>query len=141
MELSASYGLLFTQNIRAIEAYYLKEIPFRPRHRGTLRLEVGPEWVRVHGTMRAQSLMWLNRSNTQFIAGRVLLDAGIDVRVLHRPDVVLSLNATNLGDVQTRDLDAYPLPGRAYLATLTVRLDAPRTPSSTSPSVTSEGTP
>jgi len=91
--------------------------------------------------MRAQSLMWLNRSNTQFIAGRVLLDAGIDVRVLHRPDVVLSLNATNLGDVQTRDLDAYPLPGRAYLATLTVRLDAPRTPSSTSPSVTSEGTP
>ena len=141
MELSGSYGLLFTQNIRAIEAYYLKEIPYRPRHRGTLRLELGPEWLRVHGTMRAQSLMWLNRSNTQFIAGRVLLDAGIDVRVLHRPDVVLSLNATNLGDVQTRDLDAYPLPGRAYLTTLTVHLDAPRTPSSTSPSVTSEGTP
>ena len=84
--------------------------------------------VAVHATMRGQSLVWLNRSNTQSIAGRVLLDAGLDVRVLRRPEVVLSLNATNLGDVQTRDLDAYPLPGRAYLATLTVRLDLPRTP-------------
>jgi iron complex outermembrane receptor protein len=141
MELSGSYGLLFTQNIRAIEAFYLKEIPFRPRHRGTLRLGIGPEWLRVHATMRGQSLVWLNRSNTQSIAGRVLLDAGLDVRVLRRPEVVLSLNATNLGDVQTRDLDAYPLPGRAYLATLTVRLDLPRTPPSTPQSVPTEGTP
>lgn len=141
MELSGSYGLLFTQNIRAIEAFYLKEIPFRPRHRGTLRLGIGPEWLRVHATMRGQSLMWLNRSNTQSIAGRVLLDAGLDVRVLRRPEVVLSVNATNLGDVQTRDLDAYPLPGRAYLATLTVRLDLPRTPPSTPKSVSTEGTP
>jgi vitamin B12 transporter len=141
MELSGSYGLLFTQNIRAIEAFYLKEIPLRPRHRGTLRLAIGPEWIRVHATMRGQSLMWLNRSNTQSIAGRVLLDAGLDVRVLRRPEVVLSLNATNLGDVQTRDLDAYPLPGRAYLATLTVRLDLPRTPPSTPQPVSTEGTP
>jgi iron complex outermembrane receptor protein len=141
MELTGSYGLLFTQNIRAIEAFYLKDIPFRPRHRGTLHLGIGPEWVRVHATMRAQSLLWLNRSNTQFIAGRVLLDAGLDVRVVRRPEVVLSLNATNLGDVQTRDLDAYPLPGRAYLATLTVRLDLPRAPPSTPKSVSTEGTP
>ncbi len=141
MELSGSYGLLFTQNIRAIEAFYLKEIPFRPRHRGTLRLGIGHEWLRVHATMRGQSLVWLNRSNTQSIAGRVLLDAGLDVRVLRRPEVVLSLNATNLGDVQTRDLDAYPLPGRAYLATLTVRLDLPRTPPSTPQSASTEGTP
>ncbi len=149
IELSGSYGLLFTQNIRAIEAFYLKEIPLRPRHRGTLRLEVGPEWLRVHGTMHGQSLVWLNRSNTQSIAGRVLLDAGLDLRVLRRPEIVLSLNATNLGDVQTRDLDAYPLPGRAYLATVTVRLDLPRTPPSIPPSslpstpssVSHEGTP
>jgi len=141
MELSGSYGLLFTQNIRAIQAYYLKEAPLRPRHRGTLRLAVGPEWIRAHATMRGQSLVWLNRSNTQSIAGRVLFDAGLDVRVLRRPEVVLSLNATNLGDVQTRDLDAYPLPGRAFLATLTVRLDLPRTPPSTTPSVVHEGIP
>ena len=141
MELSGSYGLLFTENIRAIQAYYLKEAPFRPRHRGTLRLAVGPERVRVHATMRAQSLMWLNRSNTQSIAGRVLVDAGLDVMVLRRPEVLLSFNATNLGDVQTRDLDAYPLPGRAYLATLTVRLDLRGAAASTPPSVSSEGTP
>jgi hypothetical protein len=91
--------------------------------------------------MRAQSLMWLNRSNTQSIAGRVLVDAGLDVLVLRRPEVVLSFNATNLGDVQTRDLDSYPLPGRAFLATLAVRLDLRRSPAPNPPSVSSEGTP
>ena len=141
MELTGSYGLLFTENIRAIQAYYLKEAPFRPRHRGTLRLALGPERLRVHGTLRAQSLMWVNRSNTQSIAGRVLVDAGMDLMVLRRPEVVLSFNATNVGDVQTRDLDSYPLPGRAFLATLTVRLDLPRTLPSTPPSVPSEGIP
>src|SRR5215470_1238782 len=99
MELSGSYGLLFTENIRAIPAYYLKEIPFRPRHRGTLRLAFQAERVRVHGTMRAQSLMWLNRSNTQSIAGRMLVDAGIDVVAFRRPEVEVSFNATNIGDV------------------------------------------
>jgi iron complex outermembrane receptor protein len=136
-QLSGSYGLLFTQNIRAIQAFYLKEAPYRPRHRGTLRLDVGPEWLRAHATMRAQSLMWMNRSNSgnQFIAGRVLVDAGVDVRVLRHPEVVVSFSGTNLGDVQTRDLDAYPLPGRAFLATLTVHLDLKRssTPQSVSP--------
>src|SRR5262249_2109368 len=125
-ELSGSYGLLFTQNIRAIEAFYLKEAPYRPRHRGTLRLVMGPHWLPAPATMRAQSLMWLNRSNTQSIAGRVLVDAGVDVMVVRHPEVIVSFNATNLGDVQTRDLDSYPLPGRAFLATLTVRLDLQR---------------
>jgi outer membrane receptor protein involved in Fe transport len=91
--------------------------------------------------MRAQSLMWVNRSNTQSIAGRILVDAGLDLRVLRRPDVVLSFNVTNLGDVETRDLDAYPLPGRAYLATLTVRLDVPRPPATPPQSVSTEETP
>jgi vitamin B12 transporter len=138
-QLSGSYGLLFTQNIRAIQAFYLKEAPYRPRHRGTLRLDLGPEWIRAHATMRAQSLMWLNRSNTQSIAGRVLVDAGLDVRVLRHPEVIVSLSGTNLGDVQTRDLDAYPLPGRAFLATLTVHLDLK--PSSTPQSLSPEKAP
>jgi hypothetical protein len=55
--------------------------------------------------------------------------------------VVLSFNATNIGDVQTRDLDAYPLPGRAYLASLTMRFDLGRASTSTPPSFFSEGTP
>ncbi|HVP60090.1 MAG TPA: TonB-dependent receptor [Myxococcaceae bacterium] len=141
LELSGSYGLLFTENIRAIQAYFLKEIPYRPRHRGTLRLVLGPERIHLHATMRAQSQVWLNRSNTQAIAGRVLVEAGIDVMAVRRPEAVLSVNATNVGDVQTRDLDAYPLPGRAFLATLTVRLDLARASAFTTPSVSSEGSP
>ena len=139
LELSGSYTLLFTENIRDIEAFYLKESPLRPRHRGTVRLALGLPRVRVHATVRAQSRMYLNGSNTQWIDGRALLDAGIDVLAVSHPEVLLSLVGTNLGDVQTRDIDAYPLPGRAFLATLTVRLDLGRAAAVSPPSLPTEG--
>ncbi len=48
--------------------------------------------------------------------------------MLRHPALVASFSGTNLADVETRDLDAYPLPGRALFATLTVRFgDAPPT--------------
>ena len=40
-----------------------------PAPPGDAAPRVGPEWFRVHATMRGQSLVWLNRSNTQSIAG------------------------------------------------------------------------
>jgi outer membrane cobalamin receptor len=141
VELAGSYGLLFTENIRDIPAFFRKEAPYRPRHRGTVRLVLGPERIRVHATVRAQSDMFLNRSNTQFLEGRALVDAGIDVLVWKRPAVTFSFWSTNLGDVQVRDLDAYPLPGRAFYATVTLRLDLASPGSTPTPSVVSEGSP
>src|SRR5262249_16364242 len=136
IEASGSYALLFTEDIRDIPAYFGKEVPYRPRHRGTARLAVGPEWLRLHATVRGQSRMWVNRTNTIALAGRVMLDAGVDLRLFHRPTVVLSLWGTNLTGVEARDLDAYPLPGRALYAALTVRFgDAP------SPAFPSSGVP
>jgi iron complex outermembrane receptor protein len=129
IEASGSYALLFTEDIRDIPAFYGKEVPYRPRHRGTARLAVGPEWLRMHATVRGQSSMWVNRTNTIALDGRVMLDAGVDLTVLRRPTVVLSLWGTNLTGVEARDLDAYPLPGRALYATLTVRFgDGPTPP-------------
>lgn len=125
IELTGSYGLLFTEDIRDIAPFYGKEVPFRPRQRCLVRLVAGPERVRLRATLRAQSLMYVNRSNTEFraIPGRALLDAGVDVLVLRRPELVASFTATNIGDVHTQDFAAYPLPGRAFFATLTFRLD------------------
>ena len=80
--------------------------------------------------------MYVNRSNTEFraIPGRALLDAGVDVLVLRRPELVASFTATNIGDVHTQDFAAYPLPGRAFFATLTFRLDLSSPRSSAQPS-------
>ena len=128
LEASGSYALLFTEDIRDIPAYFGKEVPYRPRHRGTVRLAVGPDWLRFHATVRGQSSMWVNRTNTIALAGRVMLDAGVDVQLLRRPTVTLSLWGTNLTGVEARDLDAYPLPGRALFATLTVRFGEPLPP-------------
>jgi hypothetical protein len=85
--------------------------------------------------------MYLNRSNTQAIPARALVDTGVDLLVVRRPEVVLSVTATNVGDVQTQDLDAYPLPGRAFFATLTVRFDPRRAPSTPPSSISPERSP
>jgi iron complex outermembrane receptor protein len=141
VEVGASYTLLFTENIRDVAPYFGKEVPFRPRHRGTARLVVGPERIRLRTTLRAQSAMFVNRSNTEALAipARALLDAGVDVMVIRRPQLVVSVTATNLGDVQTRDFTGYPLPGRALFASLSMRLDLGRSTDTTSVSI--EGSP
>ena len=52
---------------------------------------------------------------------------------------MVSVTATNLGDVQTRDFTGYPLPGRALFASLSMRLDLGRSTDTTSVSI--EGSP
>jgi vitamin B12 transporter len=128
LEASGGYTLLFTENIHDVAPYYGQQLPYRPRHRGTLRIAGGPERVRLHLALRAQSDQTLNRSATLVLPGRALVDTGIDVLMWRRPQVVLSGWITNLLDVQTRDLDGYPLPGRALFATLTVRFGEARGP-------------
>jgi len=98
-----------------------------------LRVAGGPERVRLHLALRAQSDQTLNRSATLVLPGRALIDTGVDVLIWRRPQVVLSGWVTNLFDIQTRDLDGYPLPGRALFATLAVRFGEARGPTTSTP--------
>ena len=143
VDLSGSYALLFTENIRDVAPYFGKEVPFRPRHRGTVRLVLGPERFRVRGEVRAQSEMFVNRSNTEAlaVAARAMVDVGADLLVLAHPQLLVSFTATNVTDVQTRDVNGYPLPGRAYFATIGVRWDAATSASPSNRSVSPEGSP
>ncbi|HUM10832.1 MAG TPA: TonB-dependent receptor [Myxococcaceae bacterium] len=143
VQLGGSYTLLFTENIRDVAPYFGKEIPFRPRHRGTARLVLGPERFRLRAALRAQSEMFVDRTNTEALAigARALVDAGVEVMILRRPQLVLSVTGTNLGDVHTEDFAGYPLPGRAFFASVSLRLDLGRSNTTTMPSVPIEGSP
>src|SRR5690606_17276720 len=43
-----SWTWMRTRNLRDDLRYFGKALPYRPEHRGTVRLEGGPDWLRAH---------------------------------------------------------------------------------------------
>jgi iron complex outermembrane receptor protein len=72
----------------------------------------------------AQSAQALNRTGKLWLPGRALVNLGVTGRPWRRADVALSLEARNLLDVSTQDLDGYPLPSRALYLTLSAAWEA-----------------
>lgn len=139
VSVSAGYTLMFSQNLRDDPRYYLKDLPYRPRHKGSLRLTVGPELLRARAEILAQSEQFMNRTEglvlpnrgismdrgeNLILPRRAFLNVGVSSTLRHSPEVTLSGELKNVLDVQAADLDGYPLPGRAAYLTVAVALDA-----------------
>lgn len=118
-ELEASYTLALSQDLRDDPRFFLKELPYRPRHKARARASFGPEALRAHLEVDYQSAAAMNRTGTLTLPGRVLLSAGVSYRVFSAPRLVASVVAKNLLDVHSQDFDGYPLPGRSLFLTLT----------------------
>lgn len=118
LEASASYTFLDSQNLRDDPRYYLRSLPFRPRHRVHARVAAGPWWLQARAEVLYQSLQFTNRTETLTIPERVMLNVGVTVTPWKNPRVTLSAELKNLLDVQTQDLDGYPLPPRAVFFTI-----------------------
>ncbi len=114
----ASYTLLDSRNLKDDARYYLRELPFRPRHRVFTQVVVGPEWLKVHGDVLYQSEQFQNRTETLVLPSRLFLNAGATARLWRQPAAHLSLEFKNLLDAQSQDIDGYPLPPRAVYVTL-----------------------
>ena len=127
VSLGGSYTFLSTQNLKDDPRYYLKELPYRPRHKVGGRLALGPSWLRAHADLVWQSAQTINRSATVSLPERALLAVGATARPVATPEVRVSLEVKNLLDVQGQDFDGYPLPPRAAYLTVAVAWDAART--------------
>ncbi len=124
LEATASYTFLSTQNLRDDPRYYLKALPYRPAHRLTARLAGGPRWLRAHADVLFQSEQFQNRSETLALPARAFVGVGVAATPLEAPRVTVSFDVKNLLDVQTQDVDGYPLPPRAASLSLAVAWDA-----------------
>jgi vitamin B12 transporter len=133
LEASVSYTFLDTQNQKDDPRYYLKSLPFRPAHRLHARVSGGPEWLKARAEVLFQSAQFTNRTETLSIPARALVNVGVTARPLRDPLVTLSAELKNVLDVQTQDVDGYPLPPRALFLTLGFGWDAPRAPSTPLP--------
>ena len=109
-----------------------KQLPGRPANEAYVRLELG--WSQAAplplGAWAARlpagklscdvNLIaddFLDRANVRRVDSRALYGVGLDV-ALPLPGVHLALEAKNVGDDRTRDALGFPLPGRAFFATL-----------------------
>ena len=127
LEANAGYTWLDTQNLRDDPRYYLKALPFRPRHRVHARVSGGPEWLRGRAELVFQSEQFMNRTQTLAIPARAMVNVGVTVMPLHavlkEPRVTVSAELKNVLDVQTQDVDGYPLPPRAVFVTAGLQWD------------------
>lgn len=120
---SASYTLLYTQNLKDDPRYYLLSLPYRPRHKVHGRLAVGPKWLYARGEVLYQSSQFMNRTETTALQERALVNVGATCELLQAPKLALSFELKNVLDVSTMDLDGYPLPPRAAYVTLGLTWD------------------
>ena len=123
---TASYTLMRTQNLRDDPRYYLRELPYRPRHRLHARVTGGPEWLQLRAEADVQSRQFTNRTNRQELPARAFIHLGATARVWRAPDLRLGVDVKNVLDSRAHDFDGYPLPGRALFATVSFALERPR---------------
>jgi iron complex outermembrane receptor protein len=124
LSLSASYTFMQTQNLKDDPRYYLKALPYRPEHKLHARVAVGPRWLYARGEVLYQSQQFLNRTETLALPGRAIVSAGASCELMKAPVLSLSFEVKNVLDVQSSDLDGYPLPPRAAYLTLGITWDA-----------------
>ena len=117
---AASYTLLSTQNQKDDPRYYGKSLPYRPMHKLAARASLGPDWLRGHGEVLWQSEQFTNRTETVALAARAYVNIGIVNRPFTSPNLSVALELKNLLDVQSQDLDGYPLPSRGAYLTLSL---------------------
>jgi iron complex outermembrane receptor protein len=118
LEASASYTYLDTQNLKDDPRYYLKALPFRPAHRLHARLSGGVDWLRARAEVLFQSAQFTNRTETLSLPARAFVNVGVTATPFKSPQVTISAELKNVLDVQTQDVDGYPLPPRAFFVTL-----------------------
>jgi iron complex outermembrane receptor protein len=123
LEAQASYTFMATQNLKDDPRYYLKSLPYRPRHRVTGRVVAGVDWLKARAEVLVQSEQFINRTEAVALPARAFVNVGLASTPWKNPRLTVAFDVKNLLDVQTQDLDGYPLPPRAAFLSLGVAFE------------------
>lgn len=118
LDVSAAYTYMQTSNLRDDPRYYLKALPFRPNHRLSARVLAGVPLAMARAEVVFQSAQFMNRTETLSLPSRALVTVGVSSTPFKNPALTVAFEVKNVLDVQTQDVDGYPLPPRAAYLTL-----------------------
>ena len=127
LDASAAYTFLSTQNLKDDPRYYLKALPFRPAHRLQVRVVAGVPLLSFRGELLFQSSHFMNRTETLSVPARALLNLAMSSTPFKGVALTVSFEVKNVLDVQSQDVDGYPLPPRAAYLTLAYAWDGAKT--------------
>ena len=113
-----SYTLMMSSDLQRDGRYYLRELPYRPRHALSARVRGGPRWLEGRVEVLGQSAHFLTRDGALSLPGRVFVQAGVSSTWGTRTQLTVSCDVKNLFDVHAEDFVGYPLPGRAVYLSL-----------------------
>ena len=112
-----SYTLTVSSDLQPDGRFYLRELPYRPRHKLAARVLGGPRWLTGRVELVGQSAHFLTRDGAMSLPGRAFVHAGLSSTFGSRTELTVSCEVKNLLDTHAEDFVGYPLPGRAvYLS-------------------------
>lgn len=113
----ASFGEVVTRNLVPSAEVYGQQLPYRPQHRGVVRLGYRQTSWRAAVDAQATSVAYINESNTRFVPPYVDLHVSAGVRAWG-PFWISGEMRNGLDVMDRMNIDGYPLPGRVFLANL-----------------------
>jgi len=119
---TAAYTLLFSRNLRDEPRYYLKELPYRPRHTLRAAVTAGPRWLQGRAELHLQSEQFTNRTEENVLPARALVNASVEAELPFARFCRATAEVKNVFGAQVEDVDGYPLPGRAFYVGLKAQL-------------------
>ena len=108
-----SYTLTVSADLQRDGRFYLRELPYRPRHRLSARVGAGPRWLTARVEVQAQSAQTLSRDEVLSLPGRAFVHTGVSSTWGTGSELTVALDVRNVLDARAEDLVGYPLPGRA----------------------------
>ncbi|WNG50794.1 TonB-dependent receptor [Archangium minus] len=108
-----SYTLTLSSDLQRDGRFYLRELPYRPRHKLAARVLGGPRWLTGRVEWVAQSAHFLTRDGAMSLPGRAFVHAGVSSTFGSGTELTVSCEVKNLFNARAEDFVGYPLPGRA----------------------------
>ncbi|MGH7726039.1 MAG: TonB-dependent receptor [Candidatus Eiseniibacteriota bacterium] len=118
------YTRQWTRDEGDVAYWYGRELPGRPAHEVAARtLYASPETpFRPFAELHHIGAHFMDRANLQRIPARTLIDLGI-TGAFARYGLEATIECRNLTDSHVQDFGGYPLPGRAFYASIRFLLD------------------
>ncbi len=117
---SGNYTFQHTENTSDIPYYRGNQLPGRPQHELFNRTELRWGRAKVFHEISWTGGNYLDAANFEKVEVRRIQNLGVSLRPSRR--ITLTFEAKNITDEQVSDVLGFPLPGRAYYATVTVQL-------------------
>ncbi len=118
-ELSGNYTYLSTKNTSAAPFLHGNRLPGRPVHELFSRVAAFNHRARIFYELNYISENYLDQANLEKIDNRTIHNAG--VTLYPRDTMTVTVEVKNFTDRQVADVLGYPLPGRSFVATLTMK--------------------